>query len=349
MSDGPAPALRTDDYYLGASTARRVPSKRSPESLARDLTFGPGERWLWDLTPLFEGAFDGYRYVVIFVCRRTLFVRLYALRDKSAASFIANALEPLRVFVQTTLPGTRLLSIHGDSDTCLSQSGHGADQDNSYLKAYNSRLADPILVVRSPADVHAMNGCEPQAKRLYFLANQIHQRWYLGRAFTIDTLFSACEILDDTPVPGSIVAGLKGATRRELFTGQKTDISRWQAEPGQSAWVHVAGAKANMGAAKAKAAIFLYPLPGAGGFVLRLLDTRRLVVAYSISVVADRDVRHARLLASEDLRVAAAPGTVDVGTPAAARIRSLFAANPNVDPDFFVVRTDPLTRAAVRL
>jgi hypothetical protein len=39
-----------------------------------------------------------------------------------------------------------------------------------------------------------------------------------------------------------------------------------------------------MGEEKAKPAIFLYPLRGAGGFVVRLLDSRKLAVVYSFLV-----------------------------------------------------------------
>jgi hypothetical protein len=347
---GPAATLRREDYFRGGMSARPVPGHRTVESQARDMAFRPGERFSFDVSPRFEGAFDGFHYFVLFVCRRSTFVRVYPIPDKSAQSFINLALEPLRVFVRTMLPGVRLLSIHGDCDTSLSQSGHGADQDNSYLKAYNAGLADPILVQRSPADVHSMNGCEPQAKRLYYLGNMISKRWSLGRTFNIDVCASAAEVLNDTPVPGSRIKDLHSATRREVFTGHTmaTDLSRWRGEPGQSAWVHIAGAKANLGEVKAKAAIFLYPLPGAGGFVLRLLDSRRLVVAYSVSLVNDRDIRHCRLAASDDLRDSFGRSPRG-GDEVAARLRSLFAEIPGADVDSFVVRLDPLGGSPVRL
>ena len=153
------------------------------------------------------------------------------------------------MFVRTSRPGVRLLSIHGDSDTALSQSGHGADQDNSHLKAYNSRLADPIKVWRSPANVHSMNGCESQVKRLNYLANMIRHRWYLGDPFKIDATVAAAEILNDLPVPFSANEELRKATRYQLFMENEdvSDITRWRGSPGQGAWVHMAGTKANMG------------------------------------------------------------------------------------------------------
>jgi hypothetical protein len=56
------------------------------------------------------------------------------------------------------------------------------------------------------------------------------------------------------------------------------DISRWVASPGHSVWVRIAGSKANMKGFKAKAGIFCYPLRGSRGFVVRLLESRRLMV-----------------------------------------------------------------------
>lgn len=47
---------------------------------------------------------------------------------------------------------------------------------------------------------------------------------------------------------------------------------------------------------------FLYPLRGSRGLVVRLLDSRELMVEYLISVVDDRALRHARIMASDDLR-----------------------------------------------
>ena len=150
---------------MSSAEARKVRGKRPASCFAKDQRYLSGERWLWDYSPPIEDGFDGFTYFVIFVCRRSFFIRIYPVRDKSAQTFITAALEPLRVFVRTSLPDTRLLSIWGDSDSAVSQWGHGEDQDTRAIKAYNSTLADPILIVRSPANVHQMNGLEPQAKR----------------------------------------------------------------------------------------------------------------------------------------------------------------------------------------
>ena len=100
-------------------------------------------RWLWDYSRRFTGCFDGFQYYVIFICRRSLFIRIYPVRDKSAATFITEALEPLRVFVATRHPGTYLQSIHGDSDSAVSQWGHGEHQDTLPLRTYNAKSTLP--------------------------------------------------------------------------------------------------------------------------------------------------------------------------------------------------------------
>jgi hypothetical protein len=294
----PSEVGRDDAFFKSMSEQRRVPRKRPEEAYARDLTFRSGERWLWDISAAFECAFDSVRYLVIFVCRRSGLVRIYPVKDKSARTVIEHAIEPLRVFVRMTRPDVRLLSIHGDADSAVSQWGHGEHQDNAEVRAYNAQLADPILIRRSPANMHSMNACEPHMKRLSYLSNRIRQRWALGRIFDADAMIAAGEQLNDTPVPFSTNPGLHEATRWKLYSeGEETsDLSRWVGEPGQSLWAHVAGSKANMGEPKARAGIFLYPLRGAGGFVIRMLESRRLMVAYSISLVNDRHLRHARLL-----------------------------------------------------
>ena len=101
-----------------------------------------------------------------------------------------------------------------------------------------------------------------------------------------------------------------------------------------------------MGEVKAKAGIFCYPLRGARGFVVRLLESRRLMVVYSISVVDDRLLRHARVLASDDLR------NTYGHSPRVIRdmvddVRHMYAAIPGAPMDDFMVRLDPLAPGGV--
>ena len=219
------------------------------------------------------------------------------------------------------------------------------------IKAYNAGLSNPILIKRSPGNVHAMNGFEPQGKRLSMLANMAAMKWSLGRAFGIDLVAAAAEQLNDTVVLFSSILELRTQTRWQSFTrGQQvTDLSRWLGSPGQTAWAHVSGSKANMGDVKARAAIFLYPLRGAGGFVVRMLESRRLMVAYSVYVVRGRELRHARLMASDDLRHTYGYRPV-VTEQLGNHVRSMFAETPGSGIEEFMVRVGPLGRKApVRL
>jgi hypothetical protein len=146
-----------------------------------------------------------------------------------------------------------------------------------------------------------MNGLEPQQKRVNYLSNFASQEWTLGRKFAIDLVASAAEQLNDSVVPFTTIVALRGKTRYQAFMRDRdcSDISRWVASPGQSVWVHIAGSKANMGDVKAKAGIFCYRLRG---FVVWLLESRKLMVVYSISVVDDRALRHSRVMARDSLR-----------------------------------------------
>jgi len=118
--------IRDEYYWISSAEARKVRGKRPDDSFKKDQRYLSGQRWWWDYSPLIEDAFDGFTYFVIFACRRSFFVRIFPVRDKSAKTFVTAALEPLRVFVRTSLPDTRLLSIGGgDSDSAVSQWGHG--------------------------------------------------------------------------------------------------------------------------------------------------------------------------------------------------------------------------------
>lgn len=143
---------------MSSAEARKVRDKRPESCFTKDQRYSSGERWLWDYSPPIEEGVRRLHSFVIFVCRRSFFIRIYPVWDKSAQTFITTALEPLRVFVRTSLPDTRtslpdtrLLSIWGDSDSAVSQWGHGEDQDTRAIKAYNAILAHPILIVRLPA------------------------------------------------------------------------------------------------------------------------------------------------------------------------------------------------------
>ena len=72
------------------------------------------------------------------------------------------------------------------------------------------------------------------------------------------------------------------------------------------------------------------------------------MVAYFVSVVADRELRHARLLASDELRSQSGLSN-SKAEAASAHLRSLFATRPGDGIDQLLVRLDPFTKAAIRL
>ena len=106
---------------MSSAEARKVRGKRPEDSFKKDQRCLSEQHWWWDYSPLIEDAFDGFTCFVFFVCRQSFFVRIFPVRGKSAQTFITAALEPLRGFVRTSLPDTRLLSIWGDSDSAVSQ------------------------------------------------------------------------------------------------------------------------------------------------------------------------------------------------------------------------------------
>ena len=151
----------------------------------------------------------------------------------------------------------------------MSQWGHGTDQDNAAIKAYNSGLVHPVRVERSPVNAHALNGCEPLVKCLYYVGNMIVKNWDLGSVWGPDAVVGAGEMVNDLPSPFARSVERRKLSPYELFydseasgsEGGGVDGSRWVATTGQPVWVHVPGAKANERALKAREAIFLFPLP----------------------------------------------------------------------------------------
>jgi hypothetical protein len=71
-----------DSHYLAAMEARRVPGTKSAFGKLVDTSFLLAQRWLWDISPAFPDGFDGYVYYIIFMCRVSLFIRIYPMRDK---------------------------------------------------------------------------------------------------------------------------------------------------------------------------------------------------------------------------------------------------------------------------
>jgi hypothetical protein len=192
-----------------------------------------------------------------------------------------------------------------------------------------------------------MNGCEPQQLRMLYLANRSSMDWTLGSPFAIDLVVSAAEQLNDSVMPFTTNEDVRKQTRYQCFMRGKarSDISRWVAAPGQGVWLHIANSKANMGEVKAKAAIFCYPLRGGRGFVVRTLESRHLMVVYSISVINDRALRHSRVLASDDLRNTYG-FTPRVNRELASGVRDMLAAQPGFGIDA-LVRLDPLVPGGV--
>jgi hypothetical protein len=89
----PANGGRDDAYWQGGATQSKVPGARSDEARVNDKQYRPGKRWWWDFSARIEGAFGVYCNLVIFVCRRSHYMRLYPVRDKSARTFLTCALE----------------------------------------------------------------------------------------------------------------------------------------------------------------------------------------------------------------------------------------------------------------
>jgi len=157
-----------DSHWQGGVVARGVHGDWSEASHEIDVMFSSGQRRLRDYSRRFTGCFDGFQYYVIFICRRSLFIRIYPLRDKSAVTIITEALEPLRVFVATVHPGTYLQSLYGDSDSAVSQWGHGEHQDTLPLRTHNANLANPILVALKSRLLFFFRAGERSARNFFF-------------------------------------------------------------------------------------------------------------------------------------------------------------------------------------
>ena len=101
-----------------------------------------------------------------------------------------------------------------------------------------------------------------------------------------------------------------------------------------------------MGDVKAKAGIFCYLCEDRVVLFLRLVESRKLMVVYSISVVDDRALRHSRVIASDALRntYGYSPAIVKDMVDS---VRDMYASVPGASIDDFTVRLDPLVPGGV--
>ena len=114
--------IKPGDSFLDEAVQRAckrrttVHHARSATSLARDETIPKGKFWYIDFTPRMPLSVDNKHYGLILIEKRTRYVLIYYVQDKSSESFVL-ALRQLLVFARQHFPEVLPLTIHGDSDS----------------------------------------------------------------------------------------------------------------------------------------------------------------------------------------------------------------------------------------
>lgn len=322
--------LRDDPMWLAASRRRAVRSQRSQASKRHDASIALGERWDCDLTPKMPSpSFEGYLYALVCVEFCSGYLCVYPMDCKSAPH-VVKALERLRVFVASNVPGRRLAEIRIDFDASLSVNGRGDDIDSAQLAAWRSR--HPVRVLRSPPYTQALNRAESHMGRLFAQMAINATRAQVKDVAWWDMFSAAASQLNLHVLKGANVSVY------ERFWRRKPDISEWVASPGQWVFVTKPGTKANRFRDTAEPGWFVKPAECSGGFLVRLFRTLNSTHVYNVHVINDRHLRVARMQA----------GDAFTRTP---QLRSLFRSPGSLDSaaDSDVVVLDPVTGEPVQL
>ena len=120
--------------------------------------------------------------------------------------------------------------------------------------------------------------------------------------YYLDDMFLAADgQLDHHPMAKAKDARLRTECRFTNFFGRRPGASEWIAQPGRGVYFLVADRKMTSSDDITEEGYFVRPCGESRGWVIRSLQTRKLVVTRNVYVVKDANTRHAQLALSDDL------------------------------------------------
>lgn len=295
-------------------------------------------------------SMDGNTCAAIYVEHHSRYVFAFPMARRTTSCFVTT-LERLRLEMSGILHPEVPLEIHGDSDACWSVSARGSNQLPTGLIQYV--LTTGTVFRRSPAETQALNPSERTTGRLYLNMAVNLRRGTLSLLGWEDMLVAGAAQLGDIPtyVSHASAAGAAGgrsgghASRYERLFGRRPDASAWIAHPGQTVYELVHGAKNS--AARDKATVAYFVKPHGGGFLVRRLADRKLMLSYHVAVLDDPSFLPARLLLSDALRRSAGP-FAHLDADLYKRVRSIYCSDPGRSSlDTTLVLMDPLTSTPI--
>ena len=343
-------ALVDEAWQEAAMRRSAVRHKRSKESLARDKLIPPGRRWGMDLTCRMPLSVDGKRYGMLFVEKRTLFVFICYLVDKTTSSFV-HALRELVVFVRAHLPEAFPIELHSDSDRAWAVTGRGDDTPPAELAEYMAN-ENAMIMRRSASGVHGRCPAESAMGKVFMqtFANQL--RGLLGPPTWTDMMRGAANQINDQPAHGRRPDNSKRAPlvpRSEHLLGERPDASaRWPGRPGQQVYILNEDGKASAGRPRSRGGYFVGPARGVAAWHAReITGGRNLVATSNLAFIDSPHVLLSALARSDGLLALHGPLRGEIGAIHAAT-RELFG-DPSAPPGPSPVICEPLVGAPVAL
>jgi hypothetical protein len=145
-----------DALRLGAMRKRRVNHKTGPRTAThrKERRRKKGALFHFDLTPFMVRTREGFTYAMVCVEDHSRLLFVVPLKDKTAES-VVDAIEQLRVFVDSSGGGKKLEELRGDFDCAITVNGRGDDIDTEVLRKYKEK--HPIRTTHSPPHTQALN------------------------------------------------------------------------------------------------------------------------------------------------------------------------------------------------
>ena len=285
-------------YGCRAGNSQHQPVPNGYTTAAPPPTFRPraakGQVWYVDFSRTFAAPdIYGNTCFILFVEQRTLYVKIYLLRDHTDFWHHANSLAQ---WVKATL-GLGISDIFADSDPTWTNNSSSLETKTSLCRKFE---AENLLRFHfSPPHTHAMNLAEGRMRPINALTCMQLQYAYLADPLWGPSALHAATIHNFGPILDSGRPDLTDTVPFTALLGRRVDIRSLAGAFGSTAWVKVPSSKSSDLSRQARLGIFLGLAPDTIGWRILLLEDRTETVSYHIVLEHDMSARPA-LLAQHD-------------------------------------------------
>jgi len=236
-----APHARITSLAFVQQASRRTAIRKAKVERERPL---PGTSASLDFTREFTRDVDGNIVAAVFLDIATYSLFVFPLPGKSGLD-AAKAVRAYRAHVRERYAGVELKNLRSDSDPSFSANSRDIGAAASELRRSLEAELPHVQMSFSPPHCQAMNPVEGAMGHLMHLLNFFLAQAYLSMLAWADILAASACVLNCLPRPQSSFEPLQSKSPDELATGERPDLSRHIAAPGQLVALHVDGVKSS--------------------------------------------------------------------------------------------------------